>query len=80
LRFSGPPERGNLVQNCVIRLLSQQTEHLKSFVLARATLWEVELEPDATGAPMTYMHKNKQYVVFAIGGQHPAEFVAVSLP
>jgi len=29
---------------------------------------------------MTYLHRNKQYVVFAIGGQHPAEFVALSLP
>jgi quinoprotein glucose dehydrogenase len=45
-----------------------------------ATLWEIELEAGATGAPMTYMHKNKQYVVVAIGGQHPAEFVALSLP
>jgi glucose dehydrogenase len=35
----------------------------------------------ATGAPMTYMHGGKQYVVMAIGGQkYPAEFVAYSLP
>ncbi len=45
-----------------------------------AALWEIELEAGATGAPMTYLHRNKQYVVFAIGGQHPAEFVALSLP
>jgi quinoprotein glucose dehydrogenase len=45
-----------------------------------ASLWEIELEAGATGAPMTYLHKNKQYVVVAIGGQHPAEFVALSLP
>jgi hypothetical protein len=30
---------------------------------------------------MTYMHQGKQYVVMAIGGrEHPAEFVALSLP
>ena len=30
---------------------------------------------------MTYMHKGKQYIVVAIGGRdHPAEFVALSLP
>ena len=39
------------------------------------------LEAGATGAPMTYMHRGKQYVVFAIGGQqHAAEFVAFALP
>jgi quinoprotein glucose dehydrogenase len=44
-------------------------------------LWTTELEAGATGAPMTYMHRGKQYVVFAIGGQqHAAEFVAFALP
>jgi glucose dehydrogenase len=45
------------------------------------TVWETELGAGVTGAPMTYMHKRKQYVVVAIGGRdHPAEFVALSLP
>jgi quinoprotein glucose dehydrogenase len=45
-----------------------------------ATLWEVELEAGATGAPMTYLHNGQQYIVFAIGGQqHAAEFVAFAL-
>jgi len=45
------------------------------------TLWETEFEAGATGAPITYMHQGKQYVVLAIGGnQHPGEFVALSLP
>jgi quinoprotein glucose dehydrogenase len=45
------------------------------------TLWEIQLEAGATGAPMTYLHKGKQYIAFAIGGQqHPAELVALSLP
>ena len=44
-------------------------------------LWKTELDAGATGAPMTYMHRGKQYIVFAIGGQkHAAEFVALSLP
>jgi quinoprotein glucose dehydrogenase len=46
-----------------------------------ATVWETEMPAGVTGAPMTYMHNGKQYVVMAIGGRdHPAEFVAYSLP
>jgi quinoprotein glucose dehydrogenase len=44
-------------------------------------VWTTHLEAGATGAPMAYMHRGKQYVVFAIGGQqHAAEFVAFALP
>ena len=43
--------------------------------------WETEFPAGATGAPITYLHQGKQYVVLAIGGnQHPGEFVALSLP
>ena len=46
-----------------------------------ATIWETEMEAGVTGAPMTYMHQGKQYIVMAIGGrEHPAEFVAFRLP
>ena len=45
------------------------------------TLWETDLGAGVTGAPMTYLFKGKQYVVAAIGGRdHPAEFVALTLP
>ena len=44
-------------------------------------LWEMELPAGTTGAPMTYMHDGKQYIVVAIGGvEEPAEWVALSLP
>ena len=44
-------------------------------------LWTTDLEAGATGAPMMYIHRGKQYVVFAIGSQrHAAEFVAFVLP
>ena len=44
-------------------------------------VWTTQLEAGATGAPMTYLHRGKQYVVFAIGSQpHAAEFVAFALP
>jgi len=44
-------------------------------------LWTTQLEAGATGVPMTYLHRGKQYVVFAIGSQeHAAEFVAFALP
>jgi quinoprotein glucose dehydrogenase len=44
-------------------------------------LWEMELPAGSTGAPMTYIYRGKQYVVVGIGGrEHPAEWVAFSLP
>ena len=44
-------------------------------------LWETELPAGTTGAPMTYMFENKQYIVVAVGDlDHPAEFIALSLP
>ena len=46
-----------------------------------ATVWEMDLPAGVTGAPMTYLHRGKQYIVVAIGGrEHPAEFMALSLP
>ena len=45
------------------------------------TVWETDLDAGATGAPMTYMYHGKQYIVVAIGARdHPAEFVALTLP
>jgi glucose dehydrogenase len=44
-------------------------------------LWEYELPAGTTGAPMTYMHKGKQYVVVGVGGRElPTEWVAFTLP
>ena len=38
------------------------------------------LDAGTTGTLMTYMHKGKQYIVVAIGGQeHAAEFIAFAL-
>jgi quinoprotein glucose dehydrogenase len=46
-----------------------------------AVVWETEFPAGVTGAPMTYMHNGKQYIVVAIGSaDHPAEFVALALP
>jgi glucose dehydrogenase len=45
------------------------------------TLWETTLDAGTTGTLMTYLHKGKQYIVVAIGGQeHAAEFIAFALP
>ena len=42
-------------------------------------VWEMELS--VTGAPITYMHQGRQYIVVATGGaDDPAEYVALSLP
>lgn len=44
-------------------------------------LWVMELDAGTTGAMMTYMHEGKQYIVMPIGGKdHPAEYIALSLP
>lgn len=44
-------------------------------------LWQTMLGAGATGAPISYMHRGKQYVLVAIGDrEHGAEWVAFSLP
>jgi quinoprotein glucose dehydrogenase len=44
-------------------------------------IWEMELPAGTTGAPMTYLLNDKQYVVVAIGSKDvPGELVALSLP
>ena len=46
-----------------------------------AVVWEHEMPAGSTGTLMTYLYQGKQYLVVAIGGiQHPAEFIAFSLP
>jgi len=43
-------------------------------------LWTMELDAGTTGAPMSYMHEGRQYIVVAIGGgDREAEFVALAL-
>ncbi len=45
------------------------------------TVSELKLPTHATGVPMTYMAKGKQYIVIAVGGRdEPAELVALSEP
>jgi glucose dehydrogenase len=46
-------------------------------------VWETELPPGSgtTGAPISYWHNGKQYVLVAIGGRkHDPEWVAFALP
>ncbi len=44
-------------------------------------VWQMALDAGSTGTLMTYLHQGRQYVVVAIGGfEHPAEFIALSLP
>jgi quinoprotein glucose dehydrogenase len=45
------------------------------------TIFELKLPTHATGVPMTYIAKGKQYIVVAVGGRgEPAELVALSQP
>jgi len=44
-------------------------------------IWEVELEAGTTGAPVSYLYEDKQYVLVSIGdSQHSPELVAFALP
>ena len=44
-------------------------------------VWETELPGGTTGAPMTYLHDGRQYIVVAVEGlDDPAQWVAFSLP
>jgi quinoprotein glucose dehydrogenase len=45
------------------------------------TIAELKLPAHATGVPMTYVAKGKQYIVIAVGGRgEPAELVALAEP
>jgi glucose dehydrogenase len=46
-----------------------------------AVLWETAFTAGTTGAPMTFMHAGKQYIVVAIGGvDADPEYIALALP
>jgi len=49
-----------------------------------ATIWEADIPQSQTGLPMTYLHRGKQYIVFAVHGeqatQTAARLVAFALP
>jgi quinoprotein glucose dehydrogenase len=46
-----------------------------------AIVAELELPGKASGAPMTYLHEGRQYVVIAVSSrEHPAELVALAVP
>jgi len=43
-------------------------------------IWEIDLPSGTTGAPMTYMHKGRQFIVVPVGAKdHPAELVALAI-
>ncbi len=44
-------------------------------------VWETELPAGATGAPMTYLHQGRQFIVVPIGGRDdPPEWLALGVP
>jgi quinoprotein glucose dehydrogenase len=44
-------------------------------------VWEVDLGTGATGGPMSYMYRGKQYIVIATGSREAApEWIALTLP
>ena len=44
-------------------------------------LWQTELPAGTSGAPMTYLHEGKQYIVVAVSDHdHEGELVALALP
>lgn len=46
-----------------------------------AVEWEIELDAGTTGAPISYLHNGKQFIVVAIGDRlHSPELLAFALP
>ena len=44
-------------------------------------LWQTELPAGTSGAPMTYLHEGKQYIVVAVSdNDHEGELIALALP
>ena len=44
-------------------------------------LAKIEIPATTNTAPMTYMHRGRQYIVLSVAGVgHPAELVALALP
>jgi quinoprotein glucose dehydrogenase len=65
------PERAWQLETPKLRALDKRTG---------AILWERELPSAADGSPMTYLHQDRQYLVFALGGGgRPAELIAFAL-
>ncbi len=49
--------------------------------LSGEVIWRTELPSGTTGAPMSYMHEGKQYIVVAVGSLgDDAELIALALP
>ena len=48
--------------------------------VGRAPAHAIELDGLAAAAPMTYLHRGKQYIVTAVGIGPASELVALSLP
>jgi quinoprotein glucose dehydrogenase len=89
----GTPQRGFLVTTKTLLLAAQEGSwfnseppkhpaRLRAFDKATGRqIGQVPLPAHATGAPITYMAGDKQYVVVPVGGVHwPAELVALRLP
>ncbi len=46
-----------------------------------AVVAEIEMPAKTSGAPMTYLHQGRQYIVVAVATrEHPAELIALALP
>jgi quinoprotein glucose dehydrogenase len=45
-----------------------------------ALVREIQFDGFSAGAPMTYLHAGRQYVVVAVGGRERSELVALALP
>lgn len=88
LLFAGQGPRAGKVINAVREGKNPFAESLSYRPSLRAfdkntgeLLAEIALPDNVVGAPMTYQHAGKQYIVFAVGGLvNPAELIALTLP
>jgi quinoprotein glucose dehydrogenase len=85
---TGSPSRAGMVVTKTLLFAGEGYEGQPKFRAydkkTGAIVWEADIPQSQTGLPMTYMHRGKQYVVFAIRGEQAtrtaASLVAFALP
>jgi quinoprotein glucose dehydrogenase len=85
---TGSPSRAGMVVTKTLLFAGEGYEGQPKFRAydkkTGAIVWEADIPQSQTGLPMTYMHRGKQYIVFAVHGEQAtrtaAQLIAFALP
>lgn len=85
---TGSPSRAGIVVTRTLMFAGEGYEGQPKFRAydkkSGTIVWETDIPASQTGLPMTYMHRGKQYIVFAVKGDSAtrtaAQLVAFALP